>query len=51
MTFKTFDELDAEAGPAGLFMDYAKKPADQPLAGYDTPETIAKAQDIAGQQV
>lgn len=47
MTFKTFDELDAEAGPAGLFMDYAKKPTDQPLAGYDTPDTIAKAQEIA----
>lgn len=47
MTFKTFDELDAEAGPAGLFMDYAKKPASPTLAGYDTPETIMKAQEIA----
>jgi len=47
VTFKTFDELDAEAGPAGLFMDYAKKPTSPTLAGYDTPETIAKAQEIA----
>ena len=47
MTFKTFDELDAEAGPAGLFMDYAKKPTTPTLAGYDTPETITKAKEIA----
>lgn len=47
MTFKTFDELDAEAGPAGLFTDYAKKPTTLPLAGYDTPETIVKAKEIA----
>lgn len=48
MTFKTFDELDTEAGPAGLFMDYAQKPTTPTLAGYDTPETIAKAREIAG---
>lgn len=47
MTFKTFDELDAEAGPAGLFMDYAQKPSTPTLAGYDTPATIAAAQEIA----
>ena len=47
MTFKTFEELDAEAGPAALFTDYAKKPPASPLAGYDTPDTLAKAEEIA----
>lgn len=47
MTFKTFDEIDAETGPAGLFMDYAQKPTTPPLAGYDTPATITAAQEIA----
>ena len=47
MTFKTFEELDTEAGPSGLFMDYAQKPADPALAGYDTPETIIKAKESA----
>lgn len=46
MTFKTFDELDVEAGPGALFTNYAPKAAPTPV-GYDTPESLAKAQEIA----
>lgn len=51
MTFKTFDELDREAGPAALFADYARKPERDTKAGYDTPETIAKAEEIGQRSV
>lgn len=51
MTFKTFEELDQEAGPAALFVDYAKPKNADPRAGYDTPESIAKAQEIAQRSV
>lgn len=47
MTFKTFDQLDQEAGPNALFFDYAKNPQRPTTAGYDTPDTITKAQEIA----
>lgn len=51
MTFKTFDQLDQEAGANALFFDYAKKPARPDLAGYETPEMLAKAQEIADRSV
>ena len=47
MTFKTFEQLDAEAGPAGLFADYSSRETRAATAGYDTPETLAKAQEIS----
>jgi hypothetical protein len=51
MTFKTFDQLDREAGQNALFFDYAKKPERPTLAGYETPEMLAKAQEIADRSV
>lgn len=51
MTFKTFDELDTEAGPGALFADYAAKPARPTLEGYQTPEMITKAQEISERSV
>ncbi len=51
MTFKTFDELDREAGPAALFTDYSRQGARSPIAGYETPDAIAKAQEIAQRSV
>lgn len=51
MTFKTFDQLDQEAGQNALFFDYAEKPARQNLTGYETPEMLVKAQEIADRSV
>ncbi|MEN6527586.1 MAG: hypothetical protein ABFD65_13975 [Candidatus Polarisedimenticolia bacterium] len=51
MTFKTFDELDREAGPAALFADYTKRETRSDKAGYQTPDAIAKAQEIAQRSV
>ncbi|MBK9156749.1 MAG: hypothetical protein IPM11_01235 [Micropruina sp.] len=51
MTFKTFEQLDADAGPGALFSDYAKKPVRPDTAGYDTPDTLAKAREIADRSV
>jgi len=51
MTFRTFEQLDQEAGQNALFFDYAKKPARPDTAGYDTPETLAKAQEVADRSV
>lgn len=51
MTFKTFEQLDQEAGQNALFFDYAKKPARPDTAGYETPEMLAKAQEIADRSV
>lgn len=47
MTFKTFEQLDREAGAGSLFTDYARKPLAPDTAGYDTPETLTKAAEIA----
>jgi len=51
VTFKTFDELDAETGPAALFSNTAVRPTELPTAGYDTPETIRKAEEISQRSV
>lgn len=51
MTFKTFEQLDQEAGQNALFFDYAKRPARPDTAGYDTPEVLTKAQEIADRSV
>lgn len=51
MTFKTFEQLDREAGPEALFFNYAEKPARPDTAGYDTPEMLAKAQEISNRSV
>lgn len=47
MTFKTFDELDKEAGPQSILTPYARNPTTPDTAGYDTPATIAQAEEIA----
>jgi hypothetical protein len=47
MTFKTFAQLDDEAGSNSLFFDYAKQPTRPDLAGYATPEMLADAQEMA----
>jgi hypothetical protein len=51
MTFKTFEQLDQEAGQNSLYFDYTKIPARPDTAGYDTPETLAKAQEITDRSV
>ena len=51
MTFKTFEQLDQEAGPGALFADYTKRETRSDKAGYETPETFAKAQEIADRSV
>ena len=47
MTFKTFDELEQQAGPAGLFANYAKQPLAETGAGYDTEASLARAREMA----
>lgn len=47
MTFKTFEQLDEEAGPQSVFTRYARDPITQPTAGYETPATMVAAQEIA----
>jgi len=51
MTFKTFDELDQQAGPAALFANYAKPPLAETTAGYDTEASLARAQELASRSV
>jgi hypothetical protein len=51
MTFKTFDELDQQAGPGALFANYANKPLAETTTGYDTAASLARAQELASRSV